>query len=148
MQSEAKQPGGAVDTDILRHGGCLCGAVRYSVPWPPLLIATCQCDNCQKQAGSALSIIAFFPRDQVQISGVLTRYHDKGQSGGEVERQFCGTCGSPVVTDTPGALAQNMRFIKAGTLDRRSDLVPTRHYWTQSAQAWLVLPPGDCLETQ
>lgn len=148
MQKEADKDGESADSSQRHHGGCLCGAVRYSVPWPPLLVATCQCDNCQKQAGSALSIIAFFPRDQVQIVGKLTTYHDKGLSGDAVDRQFCGTCGSPVLTDTEGARTQGLRFIKAGTLDHRADLLPTRHYWTKSAQQWLVMPAGECLDTQ
>jgi hypothetical protein len=65
---------------------------------------------------------------------------DRGDSGGTVLRKFCGRCGSPVITDIPGLEAQGIRVIKAGTLDDRSGLDPATHYWTESAQDWMVLP--------
>jgi hypothetical protein len=123
-----------------RSGGCLCGAVRYEARWPPLMVATCSCKNCQKQAGSALSIIAVLPRDGLSVTGELTTYNDHGETGNDVLRRFCGRCGSPVITDTPAAAEQGIIFIKAGTLDEASDLAPSVHYWTCSAQGWVVFP--------
>ena len=125
-----------------RLGGCLCGAVRYEARWPPLAVATCSCKNCQKQAGSALSVIAVLPRDGLTVTGDLTTFNDHGETGNEVFRRFCGRCGSPVITDTPAAEAQGIIFIKAGTLDEAGDLSPETHYWTGSAQRWMVLPEG------
>lgn len=139
----------ALETGHIRHGGCLCGAVRYRVAWPPLLVATCHCQNCQKQAGSALSVIAFLKREQLEVTGALSTYEDVGASGETVYRKFCGKCGSPVITETPSATAGGDIFIKAGTLDDRSGLAPTLHFWTKSAQDWFVFPEtGQRLETQ
>lgn len=132
-----------------RKGGCLCGAVRYAANWPPIAVAVCHCRNCQKQAGSALSVIAVLPRDGLSIDGKLTLFEDKGESGLPVWRRFCGTCGSPVTSDTPGAQEQGMIFLKAGTLDETVDLVPTLHYWKSSAQDWFIFPEDvTCLEQQ
>jgi hypothetical protein len=39
-------------------------------------------------------------------------------------------------------MAQGMIFIKAGTLDEPKDLKPTMHFWTSSAQDWVVIPEG------
>jgi hypothetical protein len=125
-----------------RAGGCLCGAVRYTTAWPPIAVATCQCANCQKQAGSAISIIALVPAAGLEVAGELTAYEDHGDSGGTVFRKFCGTCGSPVISDIPGMEAQGIRVLKAGTLDDRSGLNPQMHYWTESGQDWMVLPEG------
>ncbi len=139
----------APETDQIRHGGCLCGAVRYRVQWPPLLVATCHCGNCQKQAGSALSVIAFLKREQLEVTGELSTYTDTADSGEPVYRKFCGKCGSPVITETPAATLQGNIFIKAGTLDDCSGLVPTLHFWTKSAQEWFVFSEtGQRLETQ
>jgi hypothetical protein len=133
----------------LREGGCLCGAVRYAATWPPLAVATCSCKNCQKQAGSALSVIAVLPRDGLTVSGTLTTYTDHAESGNAVFRRFCGQCGSPVITDTAEAEAQGIIFIKAGTLDKADDLTPTIHYWTCSAQSWMAWPDiGEKLDRQ
>jgi hypothetical protein len=133
----------------MRQGGCLCGAVRYEALWPPLALVTCHCTHCQKQAGSALSVVGVVRRDALQLTGELTTYRDEGASGQPVYRKFCGRCGSPVITDTPAAEAQDIIFIKAGTLDETADLTPTLHYWTQSAQGWFAFPDGaECLATQ
>jgi hypothetical protein len=125
-----------------RTGGCLCGAIRYTTAWPPIATATCQCSNCQKQAGSALSIISLVRSDTLEVTGELTVYEDKGDSGGTVFRKFCGKCGSPIISDIPAMEAQGIRIIKAGTLDDRSGLNPQAHYYCDSGQDWMVLPEG------
>jgi len=131
-----------MNTNARRTGGCLCGKVRYSVPAAPLSTVICHCRNCQKQAGSAFSVVAVFPRADLDISGELAVYEDRGSSGQKVFRNFCRSCGSPVLTDTERAREQGLIFIKAGTFDDVSDLMPTAHYWTKSAHHWLALPEG------
>lgn len=118
-------------------GGCLCGKVRYSFEGDPLLCVTCHCKNCQRQAGSALSVIIGVPETSVACEGEVTTYNDIGDSGATVLRQFCGTCGSPVFTrvETP----PGMMFIKAGTLDDTSILKPAFHCYTKSKQDWVDL---------
>ncbi|MCR9179388.1 MAG: GFA family protein [Erythrobacteraceae bacterium] len=118
-------------------GGCLCGKVRYTCKSDPLLCVTCHCKNCQRQAGSSLSVIIGVPEDAVACEGEVTTYDDTGDSGAIVRRQFCGTCGSPVFTrveSPPG-----MMFIKAGTLDDTSVLKPAFHCYTKSKQDWVDL---------
>ena len=126
-----------------REGGCLCGAVRYSVAWPPAAVMTCSCRHCQKQAGSALSVVLMFARDAVEVRGELKTYVDRGTSGQDIWRRFCSICGSPVLTDTPRAERHGIIFVKGGTLDEVTDLKPTAHYWTESAQPWMRYPDGD-----
>lgn len=129
-------------TGETREGGCLCGAVRYHIAWPPILIATCSCRNCQKQAGSALSVIALVSQHTMSLTGALTVYEDKGDSGGTVFRKFCGTCGSPVISEVASAAEQRIMIIKAGTLDDMRDAIPSVHYWTCAAPEWMVFPQG------
>lgn len=126
----------------IRSGGCLCGAVRYQTQWPPLMLGVCHCRHCQRQAGSAFSVVAAVPRAGLESCGALTVYEDGSDAGRPVYRKFCGQCGSPVFTETPDAEAQGMVFIKAGTLDIASDLTPTVHFWTSSVQNWVALPEG------
>ena len=118
-------------------GGCLCGKVRYEMTTDPLMCVTCHCKNCQRQAGSALSIIVGVPEGSVEIQGEVKTYNDTGDSGATVRRQFCGDCGSPVFTRVehpPGVM-----FIKAGTMDDTSSLKPSFHCYTKSAQDWVDL---------
>lgn len=125
-----------------RSGGCLCGAVRYETAWPPLLTGVCHCRHCQKQAGTAFSALIAVPFAALERSGELTTYEDGSESGNPVMRKFCGKCGSPVFSETPGGMAQGMIFIKAGTLDDTSDLAPTVHFWASSKQNWVTIPDG------
>ncbi len=132
-----------------RSGGCLCGAVRYEVEWPPQALVVCHCSDCQKQSGSALSVVGVSARDGIEVIGSLETFSHPGSSGQTVNRKFCGRCGSPVLTDTEAARMDGIIFFKAGTLDRTDDLDPTLHYWTGSAQHWFTIPDGiECLETQ
>ncbi len=119
-------------------GGCLCGQIRYTLNAEPPVCVTCHCKNCQRQAGTALSIIIGVPEDAVEIIGEVKTYNDTGDSGAIVRRQFCGNCGSPVFTrlEQPGLM-----FIKAGSLDDTSNLQPSFHCYTKSKQDWM--PLGD-----
>jgi hypothetical protein len=132
-----------------RSGGCLCGAVRYEMPWPPKAVVVCHCSDCQKQAGTAFSVVGVARRDDLVVSGDLQTFSHPGSSGQTVNRKFCGNCGSPILTDTAAARDQDIIFFKAGTLDQSADLKPTVHYWTRSAQHWFEVPAGvTCLEKQ
>lgn len=121
------------------EGGCLCGAVRYETEADPVHTAICHCRNCQKQSGSALSIIVGFPAGSLTTRGEsLTAYKDTGVSGKPVLRYFCNLCGSPLITRAE--FSSDVEFIKAGTLDDPSWLKPEAAYWGDREQAWLKVP--------
>lgn len=132
-----------------RAGGCLCGQVRYTAPAVPKAVVVCHCRDCQKQSGSALSIIAVFPRNAMTFSGEVSCYEGRGDSGLPVYRHFCGRCGSPLYSDNGQMQRGGVLAVKAGTLDDVSDLAPMRHVWTASRQPWLELPAGTaCIERE
>lgn len=127
-------------------GGCLCGQVRYAIEADPIAVATCHCLNCQKQSGSALSLVVVIRRDSLALTGTLQTFEDRGESGQPVYRRFCPQCGSPVITDTPAAAAQGVIFIKGGTVDDAYRVLrPERHYWTERLHDWLTLPSSDVM---
>ena len=80
-------------------GGCLCGQVRYSANTEPAFVGVCHCKNCQKQTGTAFSVLVGIPKTAMSIQGQLKTFHDTGDSGQAVDRNFCPECGSPVFTD-------------------------------------------------
>jgi hypothetical protein len=105
------------------EGGCLCGRVRYAFPGEPVLTAVCHCRHCQKQSGSAFSIVAAVPAADFTLVGQPRVYLDSSDGGRAVERHFCADCGSPILSiiePMPGFV-----LIKAGTLDDASRLKPT-----------------------
>jgi hypothetical protein len=117
-------------------GACLCGQVTYSCEADPLATAVCHCTECQRQSGAPFSIVVAVPRDTLRVEGdSLSSYTTVGtDSGMEVERRFCGNCGSPIVSVPAEG---PMVFIKAGTLDDRSWLEPQLAVWCDSAQPWV-----------
>ena len=130
-------------TDVeKRNGGCLCGAVRYSVPHNPVVVAVCHCRDCQKQTSSAFSLVAAFPQSELEIQGECASFETTGASGAPVKRSFCGKCGSPLFSETKSGSETGLTFIKAGTLDETDDLVPTAHVWTSSKLPWVQVPEG------
>jgi hypothetical protein len=116
-------------------GGCLCGAVRYEINAAPVMQAICHCKNCQRQAGSVLSVIIALPRDGISITGETTTYEDSGESGLKVWRKFCPICGSPLFTDAESA--PQLWFVKAGSLDNTDWVAPQIQFWTDTRQKWM-----------
>lgn len=121
-------------------GGCLCGRARYTINAEPLMTAICHCRNCQRQSGSAFSIMIGVASTSIEREGFFETFVDKGESGAEILREFCPRCGSPIFSvpaDKP-----RLTYVKAGTLDDVSCLAPTVHIWTSSAQPWVKIDPA------
>jgi len=62
-------------------GGCLCGAVRYSVTAPPLATRVCWCRVCQYLAAGNGTVNTCFPSNAITIEGQLTDYSRIADSG-------------------------------------------------------------------
>jgi len=122
------------------NGSCLCGQIRYSAKVEPAFVAVCHCKNCQKQAGTAFSVLVAVPKSSLSIQGRLKTFPDVGDSGRPVLRNFCPECGSPITSDV--AVMPELVFIKAGALDDTSWLDPKMHVYCDSAQRWTPLPEG------
>lgn len=120
-------------------GACLCGSVRYESDAEPAMTGVCHCQDCQRQTGSAFSVIVGVPAGSLRFSGEdhLADHETRGISGGAVRRRFCRRCGSPIVSVVEAMPA--LHFLKAGTLDDRSWIRPTTHLWCDRAQPWVEI---------
>jgi hypothetical protein len=119
----------------VHEGGCLCGAVRYRVAGNPVAVSICHCVNCQRNSGSAFSVNAIFPKDALTISGTPAVYEDKGDTGEIVRRLFCGTCGTPIESQSVFSAPEHA-VIKAGTFDDPSRFTPDSEVYCRSAMPW------------
>lgn len=52
-------------------GGCLCGAVRYSIEAEPKFIRHCWCRDCQYIGAGAGTVNVFFATEAVKVEGAL-----------------------------------------------------------------------------
>lgn len=121
-------------------GGCLCGQVRYAANAEPVFVGVCHCTHCQKQTGTAFSVVIAIPKSAMSIQGRLKTFHDIGDSGQAVGRNFCPECGSPIFTDA--AAMPGLAILKAGTLDDTSWLDPKIHVYCGSKEKWTPIPEG------
>jgi hypothetical protein len=118
-------------------GGCLCGAVRYSVSGPgiPLSTTLCNCEDCQRSSGTAFSVVVPVRTSSLRIDGELRTFENSGTDSHESRaRRFCPACGSQILSVL--AEAPEITWLKAGTLDDPSWVSPTLEVWTGSAQRW------------
>jgi hypothetical protein len=118
-------------------GGCLCGKVRYTASGDPAFVGVCHCRDCQKFTGSAFSVVIGVPKPAFSLQGTVTTYSKPGDSGKQIERQFCPECGSSIVDEAsafPGVV-----MISSGTLDDPSWVKPAMQIYCDSAQPWVQL---------
>src|SRR6185437_1092461 len=118
-------------------GGCLCGKVRYSADVEPAFTGVCHCRNCQKESGSAFTIVIGIPQPALSVQGDLKTFEDKGDSGKAMLRRFCPNCGSTVMDEAeamPGVI-----MVQVGTLDDPSWVKPAMQIYCDSAQPWVQL---------
>lgn len=123
------------------EGGCNCGAIRYKVAGAPIVVAICHCGNCRRQSGSAFSVNIVVRTDSLSLTGKLMTYEDTDTASKlPVSRQFCGGCGSPILSRSEAT--PKLAIVKAGTADDPHQFVPTIHVWTTSALPWVDIPAG------
>ena len=75
-------------TDETYAGGCLCGAMRYTVCGPSLFECQCCCKDCQKATGTGHTTIVGVLRSQLEVEGEPAVFTNSGESGGTVSRHF------------------------------------------------------------
>jgi len=123
-------------TSFPQDGGCACGAVRYSLNAPPLMIYNCHCANCQKITGSAFTVSAtIFEAALAFTAGAPKKTLWRADSGNERYGLFCGECGSRIANGQ--APTNGFLSLRAGTLDDTSWVEPVGDIWTRSAQPWV-----------
>ena len=122
-------------------GGCSCGALRYELSAPPLMVYNCHCTNCQKIGGAAFHTAATVMESAVRFTaGVPSRVEWTADSGARRFGCFCGACGTRIAN---GAVPSNgVLSLRTGTLDDTSWVRPVGDTFTSSAQPWVSFVEG------
>ena len=119
------------------EGGCLCGKVRYAGEAEPIFVGVCHCTNCQKSSGTAFNAVIAVPKPTVSLTGTVSTYEGRGDTGNAVYKLFCPECGSPVAEEA--AIMADVVMIPIGTLDDPSAAKPAMQIYCDSAQPWALL---------
>jgi len=127
-------------------GGCLCGAIRYTVTAEPVRVTFCHCRFCQRGSGAAYAVEPIFNKPDFAVTkGTTSTYaHRSEESGKLLTINFCANCGTKLYLDFerfPEACG-----VYAGTFDdpnwfsRTPDVA--RHIFLESAQHGTIIPAG------
>jgi hypothetical protein len=120
------------------EGGCSCGEVRFRLLSEPLFVHCCHCLNCQRQTGSAFVINVLIEADRVELVAGDPQPVDVPRDDGSRQRVFrCPTCQIAVFSEYG---RPEVRFVRAGTLDRPAEVAPDVHIFTRSKLDWVTLP--------
>lgn len=114
--------------DATITSGCMCGEVRYECMREPLYIGYCHCRSCRHHSGAAVAGMLVFKPDNVRFTeGRLSIY----TSSPEIERGFCGQCGTSVNWKGHGLVS-----LYIGTLDHPDKHAPTLHWRYEERSPW------------
>jgi hypothetical protein len=120
------------------EGGCACGVVRYRLTSEPMFVHCCHCLNCQRQTGSAFVINLLIEADRVQLLSGEPAPVDVPRDDGSTQRiHRCPDCQVAVYSEYG---RPEVRFVRGGTLDEPSSVVPDVHIFTRSKLPWVTLP--------
>lgn len=103
-------------SDSLR-GGCACGAVQIEISGEPAAMAYCHCESCRSWLGAPVHAASLWPTPNVNVikgEDKLGLYKRTESS----HRQFCTSCGAPVLirhpqmglTDVPAGSIQGLDY--------------------------------------
>jgi hypothetical protein len=121
-------------------GGCLCGSLRYAVEGQPTAVGKCYCLDCRRETGGGHVTFATFPVEAITFAGDRKAYAKTGDSGAEVVRVFCPSCGTTVAGYPK--MQGEIGAVRLGTLDDASGLSPSFVVYGSRAPDWDKPPAG------
>ena len=125
----------------MHTGGCLCGAIRYTVSAPITELRACHCTACQKHTGGAGTVNALLKSSDFKLTqGKPKRFTMVADSGRTLHRFFCGDCGSPLYSRRE--TVPETTSLRIGTLDDPPPMKVTTNIWTKSARPWAYIDPA------
>jgi len=128
------------ETDL--EGGCACGAVRYRMAGPPLVVHCCHCTWCQRETGSAFALNAFIEAARVTVlRGAPELAMTPSASGKGQKIARCRECRVALWSHYAGA-GDTVCFVRVGTLDEAGRVSPDIHIYTSTKLPWVAIPEG------
>ena len=116
---------------------CSCGALTVQAPGPARLVVACHCTECQRRTGAPFGAGAFYPADELRISGVSREFVRQGMTGATVRTRFCPDCGSSVywtADRAPGLVA-----VAVGCFAPADQPRPSSSAWEEGRHDWVQI---------
>lgn len=104
-----------------------------------MMAGHCHCTDCRKASGAGHGSFAAYAESAVKITGALTHYKTKADSGMLSDRGFCPNCGSWISgrpERVPGVVA-----ITLATLDNPEAVAPQMRFYDKRRISWDIVDP-------
>lgn len=119
---------------------CQCGQLSAELPGSTDAVVACHCIDCQRRTGAPFRVLAYYPAEQVQISGEAKQFTRPTATGGTFDNFFCPHCGSSVYVRA--GKHPDMLGISVGAIADADFSAPARSVWEQSMHRWVEMPEG------
>jgi hypothetical protein len=118
---------------------CLCGGVMLSYSGAIGPSNYCHCEDCRRANGSAFNLGVRVERKNLKVNAIsdLRIYKYVGGSSKEIQRCFCGTCGSPIFTLHPAK--PEYAWVKAGIINDPEVVKPAFENWVKDRVKWATI---------
>lgn len=123
------------------EGGCYCGALRYTAQGEPQLRVQCHCRECQYISGGAPNLTIGMPESGFAYTSGAPRRFQRPDLPKPVSREFCGECGTHILTRAPGM--PGIVLMKVGCLDNPEAFEgPQMAIFAAEARGFHQIPEG------
>ncbi|MEO8813235.1 MAG: GFA family protein [Caulobacteraceae bacterium] len=125
----------------VRHGGCRCERVRFSISGPPLITMACHCTGCRKMTASAFALSVLVPAGAFAVTAgepVVGGLH------GPTRHFFCPWCMSWMFTRWEDGEA--LVNVRTTLLDDVAGLDPYLETMTAEKLPWATTPAVESFE--
>ena len=115
-------------------GGCLCGAVTFSIEDRLKAFYLCHCKQCRQLTGTAFASNITTDKDNINWDSGHGNVSVFEHSSREFSKSFCKLCGSalPFINKSKTSLV-----IPAGSLNEMPEMKPQANIFTDEEARWL-----------
>lgn len=115
------------------HGGCFCGAVRYTLEGEPTYVGNCHCRSCQHAIGAGIVTWRGVKPENFSVAEGEVTYCETSPG---VYRGFCERCGSSL---TYHGDDWDEIGITAASLDDPAVVKPESNVYLDHRQPWIEI---------
>jgi hypothetical protein len=116
-----------MDETMRVTGGCLCVAIRFEGDAEPQFQVTCYCTDCRRTSGAGHAAMMGFTGGAIHVTPSAREFACKADSGNDIVRAFCPTCGSGIYSRNAGM--PHLMFLRGSALDDPSLFAPQLAVW-------------------
>ncbi|KAF3014296.1 hypothetical protein E8E14_012191 [Neopestalotiopsis sp. 37M] len=118
----------------MAKGTCLCQGIEITTSIEPKATVACSCTSCQACSSAPFTINLVYPKGTIEVTKGKEHvkiFKETAESGNEVLRHFCDTCGNAVYTQAVDGTC----YVKAPVMKGLHN-DPVAHIFTRNLPAW------------